>query len=367
MINHDQALEAVRSLNSSFENDPLPEDALDADRQFAEIVRRISHRPAVRSPFAQRAYRPWQIVAAAFAIVLVAFGLLAMLRLNNNSVPPATPPTPTTLASTTVLPTLRGDGTMTVMLTPTGATSLSVYEGQRRFEDGTVEYRYGGFVVDLLEEITSRIGLELELLAVQDDPWAGFTTVASTNVDLFAGAGLWMLSDGRVGGYEYPAGPYQYTDPWLNTQLLVFALPSVQPDLLSLDDLDETTPVAVLPGPGEQWARANLEPLGIPIIVVDDSIYAMLLEPDSGPPLAAAAVVEDAWHEVDDMRGQILHRPTETEQQWTFLIDPNNPGLLAAYNTALAEMVADGTYQTLYNQYFSWPEGSIAPQEVVEP
>jgi polar amino acid transport system substrate-binding protein len=52
--------------------------------------------------------------------------------------------------------------------------------------------------------------------------------------------------------------------------------------------------------------------------------------------------------------------PIDTNEKYSFVFSPDNPELRDAANQALAEIVEDGTYATIFEQYF--PGVEVPPE-----
>ena len=101
---------------------------------------------------------------------------------------------------------------------------------------------------------------------------------------------------------------------------------------------------------GEAWAKENIQ---------DAELVPFKNATDAFAALAAGnvdAVVNDLPVTTEllkeDDRGLEIVAQIPTGEQYGFGVSKDNPELTAAINTALAELRADGTYDTIYQKWF---------------
>ena len=202
-----------------------------------------------------------------------------------------------------------------------------------------------GFDVDLTEEVASRLGLEVEWVRTDFDTI--FTAVAGGQFDMVAAAST--ITEERQQTVDF-------SDPYYNSrQALVVAEGS---DITSEADVGEGHVIGVQRGTtGKAYAEENL----------DARIKTFTNAPDAFRDLEAGnvdAVVNDepaSAEIISDFPGQILIAAAiDTNERYGFAFSKDNPELTEAVNGALAEVIADGTYETIFSTYF--PGVEVPPE-----
>jgi polar amino acid transport system substrate-binding protein len=205
-----------------------------------------------------------------------------------------------------------------------------------------------GFDVDLSEEIASRLGLEVEWVRADFDTI--FTAVAGGQFDMVAAAST--ITEERQQTVDF-------SDPYYNSrQALVVAEGS---DIVTEADIGEGHVIGVQRGTtGKAYAEENLEVQGAQIKTYTNA-------PDAFRDLEAGgvdAVVNDepsSAEIIEDFPGQILITAAiDTNEKYGFAFSKDNPELTEAVNGALAEIIADGTYETIFGEYF--PGVEVPPE-----
>jgi ABC-type amino acid transport substrate-binding protein len=206
-----------------------------------------------------------------------------------------------------------------------------------------------GFDVDLAEEIAKRLGLTVEWVRADFDTI--FTAVASDQFDMVAAAST--ITDEREEVVDF-------SDPYYNSRQSLVVNTAETPDIASQGDLGEGHIVGVQKGTtGAGYAKDNLVPQGV-------ELKTFQAAPDAFRDLEAGAitaVVNDEPSSVEiikDLTGLELVEAIDTEERYGFAFSPNNPELTEAVNGALAEIIADGTYATIFETYF--PGVEVPPE-----
>jgi ABC-type amino acid transport substrate-binding protein len=206
-----------------------------------------------------------------------------------------------------------------------------------------------GFDVDLAEEIATRLGLTVEWVRADFDTI--FTAVASDQFDMVAAAST--ITDERDEVVDF-------SDPYYNSRQSLVVNTAETPDITSQADLGEGHIVGVQKGTtGEAYAKDNLVPQGVELKTFQAApdIYRDL---ETG---AITAVVNDepsAAETIKDLQNLELVEAIDTDERYGFAFSPNNPDLRDAANGALAEIIADGTYATIFETYF--PGVEVPPE-----
>lgn len=206
-----------------------------------------------------------------------------------------------------------------------------------------------GFDVDLAEEIATRLGLTTEWVRADFDTI--FTAVASDQFDMVAAAST--ITDEREEVVDF-------SDPYYNSRQALTVNTAETPDITSQADLGEGDIVGVQKGTtGASYAKDNLVPQGV-------EVKTFQAAPDAFRDLEAgaiAAVVNDepsSAETIKDLTGLEIVEAIDTDEHYGFAFSPNNPDLREAANGALAEIIADGTYVTIFETYF--PGVEVPPE-----
>ena len=204
-----------------------------------------------------------------------------------------------------------------------------------------------GFDVDLSEEIASRLGLTVEWVRADFDTI--FTAVAGGQFDMVAAAST--ITEKRQQAVDF-------SDPYYNSrQALIVPTDSA---IASTDDIAEGDRVGVQRGTtGKDYAEETLEPQGAEIVSYPGGPDA-LRDLEAGN-LAGVVIDEPAGAEIiKDLPSLQIVQPIDTDEEYGFAFSKDNPELTEAVNGALAEIIEDGTYQTIFEQYF--PGVEVPPE-----
>jgi polar amino acid transport system substrate-binding protein len=206
-----------------------------------------------------------------------------------------------------------------------------------------------GFDVDLAEEIASRLGLTVEWVRADFDTI--FTAVASDQFDMVAAAST--ITDEREEVVDF-------SDPYYNSRQSLVVNTAETPDITSQADLGEGDIVGVQKGTtGQGYAKDNLVPQGVELKTFQAApdIYRDL---EAGNITAAVNDEPSAAESIKDLPDLELVEAIDTDERYGFAFSPNNPELREAANGALAEIIADGTYATIFETYF--PGVEVPPE-----
>jgi len=208
---------------------------------------------------------------------------------------------------------------------------------------------YTGFDVDITEEIASRLGLEVVWVKADFDTI--FTALAGDQFDMVAAAST--ITDEREQVVDFSV-------PYYNALQSLTVNTQETPDITSTDQLGQGDVVGVQKGTtGKIWAEENLEPQGV-------ELKSFTSSPDSFRDLEAGnviGVINDATASVEivkDLPALEVVQQIDTNEHYGLAFSPSNPDLREAVNAVFAEMVADGTYATIYGTYF--PPDSLPPE-----
>ena len=225
-------------------------------------------------------------------------------------------------------PALVQDGTLTV------AASLDFPPFESL--DGTEPT---GFAVELMELLANRMGLECSYL-----PSVKFDSI----VALIASGGK---ADVGVSSFTINSERIQeidFTDPYIDSNQGVVV--TSDSGYTSVEDLSGKTIGAQSGTTGYEWAVENITDAHI---VAYDEMTAIFAALESGQidGLVADLPVVQSYTKTSYPNDTIIAQ-IPTGEQYAIIVNKSNPALTAALNEALAEVMADGSYDKLYESYF---------------
>ncbi len=124
----------------------------------------------------------------------------------------------------------------------------------------------------------------------------------------------------------------------------------------SVADLKEGDKIGVQSGTtGEEWAKANLVSKGIEVIPYDDVLaaFAALQAGDVVGVINDLPISQDIVK--DPARGVEVVEEIKTDEAYGFAFNKANTVLRDAINWGLAEVIASGEYDTIYEKWFGAP------------
>ena len=130
--------------------------------------------------------------------------------------------------------------------------------------------------------------------------------------------------------------------------------------ITSVDDLQEGDKVGVQSGTtGELWATENLEPKGVVVVPYDDILaaFAALQAGDVVGVINDLPISQDIAK--DETREIAIVEEIDTDEAYGFAFNQDNDALREAVNWALAEVIADGTYDEIYEKWLGAPPMSV--------
>jgi ABC-type amino acid transport substrate-binding protein len=198
-----------------------------------------------------------------------------------------------------------------------------------------------GFDIDITDEIARRLGLQVEWVKADFDTI--FTAVAGGQFDMVAAAST--ITPDREQTVDF-------SDGYFNALLALTVNTQATPDITSTDQLGAGDTVGVQKGTtGKDWAEQNLQPQGV-------AIKAFTTAPDAFRDLEGGSITgvinDDSSSAaiIQDLPSLKLVQSIDAKQLYGLAFSPDNPGLRDAVNAALADMVADGTYLTIFHKWF---------------
>jgi polar amino acid transport system substrate-binding protein len=206
-----------------------------------------------------------------------------------------------------------------------------------------------GFDVDLAEEVGSRIELEVQWVRADFD--TVFTAIAANQFDMVAAA---VTSTGELGKERDQI--VDFSDPYFNSRQSLAVNVQETPDIASTADLGEGDVVGVQRGTtGKAWAEDNLAPQGVQLKTYQ-LVSDVFRDLEAGN---ITGIINDEPGSIGAIEQQQLEGTVEvveaidTNEKYSFVFSPDNPELRDAVNQALAEIIEDGTYQTIFQRYFA--------------
>jgi polar amino acid transport system substrate-binding protein len=203
-----------------------------------------------------------------------------------------------------------------------------------------------GFQADLIREIARRLGLQPVLVDV---------------------AAFRIHSDVAMGEYDAgvtatPITPdleeeVDFSEPYFDQTLAVVTSSEERPDVSTLEDLALGDVVAVPNGTtAEAFAEQSLRAGGVEVRAYPnpETLYSAI---ETGLVDAGVDYEQAAAPEVGDRPGLRIADVLSTGESFRIAVRPNRPALLEAINTALAAMIDDGTYESIYRRYGELPAG----------
>ncbi len=211
-----------------------------------------------------------------------------------------------------------------------------------------------GFDVDIVRAVAERIGLENT-----DDDWltVNFDTIftqlqRSDKFDIIAAAVTAYAPEGSPAFdvTEERKTFVDFTDPIYPSLQSLTVDTSANPDIKSVDDLPDGARVAVQAATtGAFYAEENLTGVELVQFPKAPQMYQAL---QAGQ---VVAVFNDLPVSLEAIKGrdqlQVVEQ-VETGEEYAIAVAKDNPALLEAFNEALAEIFADGTYAEIFDKYF---------------
>jgi polar amino acid transport system substrate-binding protein len=202
-----------------------------------------------------------------------------------------------------------------------------------------------GFDVELTEAIAAKLGLTVDWKKQNFNTI--FTAVNQGQFDMVAAA---VTATGSVGHKR--AQTVDFSDFYYNSEQGFTVNTDKTPEIATVDDLKSGDVVGVQLGTtGEQWAKDNLSSKGV-------QIKGYTAAPQAFTDLEAgnvAGVINDAPSsaaEVESRPGLKVVQQIDTNEKYAFAFAKDNASLVDAWNEGLSEVIADGTYATIFAKYF---------------
>ena len=197
-----------------------------------------------------------------------------------------------------------------------------------------------GFDVDLMGAIAKKLGLEMVFK----------TEIFDTLIPTLKAGGKFDIIASSMTITDERKQEIDFSDPYIDSNQSIAVMKSTNiKDRAGLAGKK----IGVQSGTtGEAWAKENLTDS---TLVPFDTTTKAFSSLQAGN---VAAVVNDLPVSAyivksDSAQAMAIIEEIPTGEQYGFAVAKTNPGLLAAVNTALADLKADGTYQTIYDTWFA--------------
>lgn len=236
--------------------------------------------------------------------------------------------------------------------TTAGATDVTLIEpgvltvctfGVEPFEIRDDQGNWSGFDIELLEAMATGINGGVEV-AVTVEPLDGiWLAPADGTCDVVATA--LTITDER-------AAQALFTDPYFVSAQSLMVLADRAGEVTGLDSLDGQAIGVLADSTGQAYATANA-PAGAEVVGFPDetSLFAAL---DDG---TVAAVLHDLPLNISRFNAQpgryALVAEIDTGERYGFVVAKDNTELAGVLNAQLARVRSDGTYQRIYDRYFT--------------
>jgi polar amino acid transport system substrate-binding protein len=208
-----------------------------------------------------------------------------------------------------------------------------------------------GFDVALMDDVAKKVGLRPKWVNTDFDTI--FTALATGKFDLVAAA---------VTAYA-PKGSPAYTKVQQRRQIVAFSKPyydslqsltineSKRPNVKSVADVKGLRVAVQTATTGAFWAEEKLKPFGVKLVSFSKApdMYASLEAGNVDAVVNDLPVSQDAVKSKTDLKVVVQ---IDTGEQYAFAVARDNKALLDAVNKALDALVKDGTYATIFEQYF---------------
>jgi ABC-type amino acid transport substrate-binding protein len=205
-----------------------------------------------------------------------------------------------------------------------------------------------GFDVELAEAIAAKLGFDqAHVQWVKANFDNIFAQQAQGRFDVVAAA---VTATGKVGHQR--AQTIAFSNYYFNSTQGFTVNTDKTPDITSTDDLQSGNVVGVQHGTtGADWAITNLQPQGVQIKQYTGAPQAFT-DLEAG---AITGVINDAPSsaaEVESRPSLAVVEQIDTNEKYAFSFNQDNADLLAAWNDAMQQVMADGTYTTIFQKYF---------------
>ena len=217
-----------------------------------------------------------------------------------------------------------------------------------------------GFDVDMVYAIASKIGFSQDQVEWKKANFDTiFTAVANNAFDAVAAA---ATATGKLGAQRSQV--VTFSNYYYDARLSFAVNPAQTPDLTSSDQMTSGQTVGVQKGTtGADWAIQNLQPKGVQVKtyqVVTDAFRDL-----SAGNLTAVVNDEPSSYAISQTMSDVkVVESVGAVDKYAFAFAPTNQPLVDAWNWGLAQVIADGEYETIFQKYF--PGTPVPPEYTPE-
>jgi polar amino acid transport system substrate-binding protein len=221
------------------------------------------------------------------------------------------------------------------------------------FESIDADGNIVGFDIDLMDAIAADAGFEVEYVNTR---WDGiFVALKEGEFDVVISAAT--ITEEREKDVDF-------SDPYFNAGQNITVTADLAEDVAGPEDLAGLRVGVQLGTTGDEYA-SGLE--GVEVVRFDEATFAFQA-------LGAGeveAVIVDAPVSIDilannpDINGVIVGEPL-TDEFYGIAVNPERTDLLDAVNVSLANLIADGTYAEIYEEWFAQTPPAAFMGEAVE-
>ena len=209
--------------------------------------------------------------------------------------------------------------------------------------------KYTGFDIDLIRKIADNLALKLEVVTQSFDAIKTGTALEAGNCDLAVSA-ISITEDRKQN--------LNFSDPYYDAKQSL--LTKKDSGITTLDDLSGKTLGVQVGTTGKDYAEAHAPK--------DATIQEFETGPDLFTALEAgqiAAILQDFPVNAEQARKddtETIVQSYDTGEQYGFAAKKDGTdALIGAINDQLSQLKSDGTYDQIFNQYFSTDSSSEAP------
>ena len=210
-----------------------------------------------------------------------------------------------------------------------------------------------GFDVDLTEAIAEKLGVTVEWVRADFDTI--FPAVAGGDFDMVAAA---VTATGETGAER--AQIVGFSDYYYNSRQSLAVNTTETPDIATTADLGDGDRIGVQKGTtGKIFAEENLASQGVEIVSFQ-SITDAFHDLEAGNLTGVINDEPSSAEIIEGLSGVEIVEPIDTNEQYAFAFSPESTGLIDVVNDALGQLIDDGTYTDIFEEYFP---GVEVPEE----
>lgn len=213
---------------------------------------------------------------------------------------------------------------------------VGAYPSNPPWEFKNEQSEFEGFEVDLVKEVASRLGMEIE---IQDLGFqALFAATSSGRIDVAISS--ITITEERLQSQSF-------TQPYYDSELVMVA-GAEGPDALA--DLKGETVGALAASTGETWVQEHMAEYGFGEYKSYPTQQGLLLDIANGRVAAGVSDYLGVAFAMQQMDGLKIGERIRTGEQYAFML-PKGSEMLGPINDAITAIKEDGTMAALYEQW----------------